>query len=217
MNSKKLKKNGLRRAVQASAVALVVLLGLVVSPAPILAQGIDGSTVAIASDAGAIQPSLPETTLSTEVILPQAEPEAEATPGNEEQGKATQTSLDKLSSEILNILIPAFVTLIGGLFALLLSWIRKKLQLDVSNKQIYQWSMVAEMAADRAGEWTRNKTKDLTEGKTIPGPEILEVGANWGLEYGKAHGLVDIGREKLEGLIESKLQARRIDFVNSKR
>jgi hypothetical protein len=126
---------------------------------------------------------------------------------------AAQTSLDKLSSELMNILIPVFVTLIGGLAAAFLAWVRKKAKLDVSDKQLNQWKMVAEMAAGRAGEWARNKTKDLTEGKTIPGPDILEVGANWGLDYGIAHGLPDIGREKLEGLIESHLHFRRAEVT----
>jgi hypothetical protein len=107
------------------------------------------------------------------------------------------------------ILLPILGTLATGLAALLLAWVRKKFKLDIGDKQIDAWAKLAGKAANRAGEWARNKLKDATEGKTIPGPDILEVGVNWAIEVGKAAGLPDIGREKLAGLIEGHLFERR--------
>jgi hypothetical protein len=185
---------------------LVLAIGVLGSPATSFAQNDAGATAPVA----AVEPApvaAPEPAVEPAPALV-AEVAEVSTPAVAEPA-ATKTSLDKLSSEIMNILVPVFVTLIGGLAAAFLAWVRKKAKLDVSDKQINQWSMVAEMAAGRAGEWARNKTKELAEGKTLPGPEILEVGVNWGLDYGIAHGLPDIGREKLEGLIESKLHFKR--------
>ena len=186
---------GVKRARRAS----TLLAGLVLS--------FSIPAIAFASDAGAVAeievaPALAETPEPT--VVPAAAP------------SATRTSLDKLSSEILNIIIPTLVAIIGALATMLLGWINKKAKLDVSDKQISQWSMVAELAAGRAGEWGRNKLKTLTEGQTIPGPEILEVGVNWTIDYGVAHGLPGMGRKKLEGLIESKLHSRRIELMLQK-
>ena len=116
-----------------------------------------------------------------------------------------KTALDNLSSEAMNILVPAFGTLIAGLVSLLLLWMRRKFKLQVSEQQIYTWSYMARKGALRAAEWARKKTKALTEGKTLPGPDILEVGVNWALAAGEAAGLTEMGREKLEGWVEAEL------------
>lgn len=185
----------------AKSLVLVLAIGVLGSPATVFAQDDAGAIAAFdAAPAPAAAPVAPE-------LAPVAPAPAPAAAAAE---PAAQTSLDKLSSEIMNILTPIFVTLIGGLAVAFLAWVRKKLKLDVSNQQIYQWSEVAELAAGRGAEWVRNKSKDLTEGKKIPGPEVLEVAVNWGLDYGIAHGLPDIGREKLGGLIESKLHMKRL-------
>lgn len=206
MNSLKLKKIGLLSVARASALVLVLAIGVLGSPATAFAQDDAGAIAAFdAAPAPAAAPVAPEP--ATAEAAPAPAPAAAVAPAAE---PAAQTSLDKFSSELMNILVPTFVTLIGGLAVAFLAWVRKKLKLDVSNQQIYQWSEVAELAAGRGGEWVRNKTKGLTEGKEIPGPEILEVAVNWGLDYGIAHGLPDIGREKLGGLIESKLHQRRL-------
>ena len=105
----------------------------------------------------------------------------------------------------MNVLIPAFGTLISGLLAIVLLWLRRKFKLDVSDQQIASWSRLGRKGALRAAEWARKKMKDLTEDKKIPGPEILEVGVNWALEAGKAAGLPEMGREKLEGWVEAEL------------
>lgn len=160
-----------------------------------------------------------ELTPKPEELTPKPEElasETEIQVGNEAQA-ATQdvsvkrTSLDVLSSEILNILIPSFISAIGILATMLLAWIGKKAKIDISEKRMSQWQGIAQLAAGRAGEWGRNELKKVTEGKTIPGPDILEVGVNWGLEYGIAHGLPDIGRRKFEGLLESFLHFDRIE------
>jgi hypothetical protein len=111
----------------------------------------------------------------------------------------------------MNILVPAFVTLIGALCALLLAWARKKLKLDVSDRQLSSWSSYAQVGADRAGEWARNKVKTLADGKKVPGPEVLEVAVNFAVDMAREHGLPEIGREKLEGLIESHLNRNRAE------
>jgi len=211
MNSKKPSKTLLAPKRWASALLVVLFTSLAVP------------TFAIAQDdAGAVAPA---ETVAAPVAAPAPAPAAEAPAEAPPEAvvadapapavvapaePAAQTSLDKLSSELMNILIPVFVTLIGGLAVAFLAWVRKKLKLDVSNQQIYQWSEVAELAAGRGGEWLRNKVKEGTEDKKIPGPEVLEVAVNWGLDYGIAHGLPDIGREKLGGLIESKLHLKRL-------
>jgi len=126
------------------------------------------------------------------------------------QGTAEPTALDRLSTEVLNVLIPVFVAFIGGLATWLLSKMQKKLGIEIGDKAHDAWSSLARKGALRAAEWARNKAKDLAEGKKIPGPEILEVGANWAIDMGKAYKLPEIGRAKLEGLIEAELfQLRR--------
>ncbi len=116
-----------------------------------------------------------------------------------------KTALDNLSSEVMNVLVPVFGTLISGLVTLLLLWLRRRFKLEISDQQISSWSFMARKGALRAAEWARKKAKELTEDKKIPGPEILEVGVNWALEAGKAAGLPEMGREKLEGWVEAEL------------
>lgn len=210
---KRQKQNDLGRksARWARALALFVLLGAFAVPNFAHAQSDAGAVAAVdvASAEVAVAPA--------PAPVPAVEAPAEAAPelavavapASAAVAPAPQTSLDKLSSELMNILIPVFVTLIGGLATMLLAWVRKKAKLEVSDKQISQWSMVAELAAGRGGEWARNKIKGLAEGETLPGPEILEVSVNWAIDYGVAHGLPAMGREKLEGLIESHLHFER--------
>lgn len=122
-----------------------------------------------------------------------------------------KTALAKLSVEVFDMLFPVFKMLLLGLATLLLNWARKKYKLDVSDRTIKQWSSIAEKAADRGGEWARNKAKALTDGRKIPGPEVLEVAVDWAITAGKAYGLPAMGREKLIGLIESRLHSKRTD------
>ena len=115
------------------------------------------------------------------------------------------TAISNATSEIMNILIPVFVALIGALATWILAKVKQKLHLDVSQKTSDAWSALAEKAAARAGEWARNKSKELTDGKTLPGGQVMEVAANWAIEMAKAQGLPDLARAKLEGLIEAHL------------
>jgi len=124
-----------------------------------------------------------------------------------------QTALDNLSTQILDILIPVFGTFIATLAAWVLLKIKAKLHIEVSDKTAAAWEDLAEKAALRAGEWARNKAKTLTDGKKIPGPEILEVGANWAIDMAVARGLPALARNKLEGLIEAKLFQYRANGV----
>jgi hypothetical protein len=125
-----------------------------------------------------------------------------------------KTSLSKFSDALMDMLIPAFSTLILGLFSLLLLWGKKKLKLDVSDKGLASWTEVAKLAVDRGAEWSRNKVKKLVEGQKVPGPEVLDVAVNWATDLGVSMGLPAIGRAKLEGLIESELSKRRARLEN---
>ncbi|MBW2691044.1 MAG: hypothetical protein JRE57_00240 [Deltaproteobacteria bacterium] len=125
--------------------------------------------------------------------------------------QAAKTSLDNLSAEIMNILVPVFVAFIGGLATWLLHKVQKKFGVDVGEKTATAWSNLARKAALRGGEWARKKTKALAEGKKIPGNEVMEVSANWAIEMAKAQKLPELAREKLEGLIEAHLFELRMD------
>lgn len=120
-----------------------------------------------------------------------------------------QSALSKLSEDLMNILIPAFLALIGMLVTFILNWVRKKFKLNVSDAQIATWATLAEKAANRGAEWARNKAKELTEDKKVPGPEVLEVAVDWAVEMGRSLKLPEMGREKLIGLIEGHLAAKR--------
>ena len=116
-----------------------------------------------------------------------------------------ETSLAKLSDAAMDILVPAFGTLISGLVTILLLWLRRRFKLKVSDEQIASWSKLARKAALRGAEWARKKAKDMAEGEKVPGPDILEMAANWAIDMADAAGLPKIGREKLEGWIEAEL------------
>ena len=137
------------------------------------------------------------------------EPVESITPKVEEP--AEPGALSKLTSDLMDVLIPAFVTLIGLLVTWLLNLVRKKTKLDVSDKQIASWAELAKKGANRGAEWARNKAKSLTDGKKVPGPEVLDVAVNWAVDMGRAFKLPEIGREKLVGLIEAHLFEKRED------
>lgn len=188
-----IKGNALRNSI----LLPLLLLGVLAVPVYSYASTDAGAT-STAIESTAVEPLL-------EVAGPEASVQADHRAPTATPAVTSRTSLDTLSSEILNILIPLFVTAIGVLATMLLAWVGKKAKIDINEKRMHQWSMIAQMAAGRAGEWARNKAKHLTEDETVPGPDMLEVGVSWGLEYGIAHGLPDIGRKKLEGLLESSL------------
>ena len=185
MTNKKLKKTGLLSA--------LLLVSTLLITTPVYAQDDAGPAVAQldAAPTEAAVETAPEPAVELEVKTAPAD--------------LSSTGLSNLSSSIMDILVPVFVTLIGGLSAILLAWVRKKLKLDVSDKQIRQWSDYAEIGAARAGEWARNKAKGLAEGEKIPGPDVMDVAVNFAVELARENKLPEMGREKLEGLIESKL------------
>lgn len=125
------------------------------------------------------------------------------------------TALERLSTEILNVLIPVFVALVGGLATWLLKKLKEKTGIEVSDAAAESWFKLARKAALRGGEYARRKAKDLTEGQRVPGPEVLELATNWAVDMGKSLKLPEMGREKLEGLIEAHLfELRREDNVD---
>ena len=153
---------------------------------------------AAASDASGETPDPEVTTAGVEPEKPVVVPEPEAAP-------AGQTSLMKLVDQVVGILIPAFLTLIALLVTFILNWIRKRLKLNVSDQQIHSWSVVATKAASRGAEWARAKAKEAVIDKKVPGPDVLDVAVDWAVDMGITFKLPEIGREKLIGLIESKL------------
>lgn len=168
------------------------------------------SPVAVSAfDAGPMADAMPAAPAPVVEAPAPAEAAPKAAPA--EAAPSGETGLSKLSSSLMDIIIPAFSTLILGLFAVLLAWVRKKLKLDVSNQTIYQWSDVIRKAIARGDEWARNKAKDLADGKKVPGPDILDVSLDWAIEAGRAYGLPEMGREKLIGLLESQLHLERQD------
>jgi len=160
-------------------------------------------------------------TTSAEAVAPapvvEAPAVAEPTPAvvvvEEAKASVPPTALSKLTTEVMNILVPALLTLIGLLVAWVLNWVRKKFHLNVSDAQINAWSKLAEKAANRGAEWARNKAKTATEGVKVPGPDVLEVAVDWAVEMGRVFKLPEMGREKLIGLIESHLFVERTDSV----
>lgn len=116
-----------------------------------------------------------------------------------------ETAITNATTEILNILIPTFVTLIGALATWILAKVKQKFHLDVSEKTSAAWTELARKAALRGGEWARKKAKDATDGKKIPGGEVMDVAENWAIEMAKQQKLPAMAREKLEGLIEAHL------------
>lgn len=115
------------------------------------------------------------------------------------------TAIQSATSEILSILIPVFVALIGALATWILRKVQQKLHIDVGEKTAAAWAELARKAALRGGEWARKKSKDLTEGKKLPGGEVMEVAASWAIEMAKQQKLPEMARNKLEGLIEAHL------------
>jgi len=115
------------------------------------------------------------------------------------------TAIASATQEVMNILVPLFVSIVGALAAWILSKVRQKLNLDIGEKASAAWDDLARKAALRGAEWARKKSKDLTEGKKLPGGEVMEVAATWAIEMAKQQGLPELARAKLEGLIESRL------------
>lgn len=125
---------------------------------------------------------------------------------------AEPTALERFSTEVLNVLIPVFVALIGGLATWLLQKLKERTGVEVSEAAAQSWTMLAHKAAMRGGEYARKRAKELTEGEKVPGPEVLEVATNWAIDMAKSLKLPEMGREKLEGLIEAELfEIRRED------
>jgi hypothetical protein len=115
------------------------------------------------------------------------------------------TAISSATQEILNILIPVFVALIGALATWILRKVQQKLHIDVGEKTAAAWAELARKAALRGGEWARKKSKEMTDGKKVPGGEVMEVAASWAVEMAKQQKLPEMARNKLEGLIEAHL------------
>lgn len=185
-----------------SAAFLALFLTVQLSPTVALAQ----DAVPVVAPASAPAPA--PVPVVEEVIEAEAAPLADSVP-------IDQTSIAKIVNELMNALIPVFVMIIGGLGTLLLNKVRQKFNLKVSDEQIQSWSMIAEKAAHRGGEWARKKANAAADGKAMPGPEIMEVAANWAVDLGKQFKLPQMGREKLEALIEAELFKLRGDSSNT--
>ena len=119
-------------------------------------------------------------------------------------------SLARLSNDVMAVLVPVFVSAVGLVATWALHKLRQKLHLQVSDQTLDAWAALAQKAALRGAEWARNEAKDRTEGKNIPGPEILQVATNWALEMAEAMKLPELARKKVEGFIEAELHSIRL-------
>ena len=115
------------------------------------------------------------------------------------------TALSSVTTEVLNILLPIFVALIGALATWILNKVQQKLHLDVGQKTAEAWADLARRAAMRGGEYARKHAKAAVDGKKLPGGEVMEVAATWAIEMAKQQKLPEMARDKLEGLIEAHL------------
>lgn len=180
----------------------LILLGLMAGPAPAIA---DDAGVAITE----VQPSTvavaPAPVVEPIALAPAATPAPAAGPTVVVAPAPAQTGLEALRDQLLAILIPTFVLFIGALATAALSKVKKKLGLDVSEKVADQWRSLAQSAAMRGAEWARKKAKAATDGKKVPGPEVLDVAVNWATDMAVHQGLPELARAKLEGLIEAEL------------
>jgi hypothetical protein len=118
---------------------------------------------------------------------------------------AADTAVTSATQEILSILLPIFVALVGSLATWILRKVQQKLHIDVGEKTAEAWGNLARKAAMRGGEWARKKSKDLTDGAKVPGGEVMEVAVQWAVEMAKQQKLPELARDKLEGLIEAHL------------
>lgn len=118
---------------------------------------------------------------------------------------AAPTALSRFTTELLELLIPIFVTTIGAMATWVLYKVKEKFHINISDAVATQWGDLAEKAALRGAEYARSKAKDLTDGKKIPGPEVLEVAANWAIDMGNSLKLPQLASDKLRGLIEAHL------------
>lgn len=202
----KTKKTG---AVSRLLLGSLVLIGLMAAP-----------TSAIADDAGvAVIETQPATVAVAPAADPAPTPAAAPTPAPAPAATPTvvvapapkQTGLEALRDQLLAILIPTFVLFVGALATAALAKFKKKLGLDVSEKVAEQWQSLAQSAALRGAEWARKKAKELTDGKKVPGPEVLDVAVNWATDMAVHQGLPALARAKLEGLIEAELFKLRAD------
>jgi heme/copper-type cytochrome/quinol oxidase subunit 2 len=133
-----------------------------------------------------------------------------------DQSTPAPTALQNLMTQILAIVVPILVTVVGAVAAWIGLKIKQKLHLDISDKTMQAWSDLAQRAALRAAEWARNKSKDLTDGKKLPGGEVMEVAVNWAIQIAEQQKLPDMAREKLVGLIEAELfKLRQTDAVTA--
>ena len=121
------------------------------------------------------------------------------------QEVAEPTSIERFTTELMNVLVPVFVAFIGGLATWTLNLFRKKTGIAVADEHIIAWSALARKAALRGAEWSRKKAKESAEGKKVPGPEVLEVAANFAIDMALQAKLPAMGRERLEALIEAEL------------
>lgn len=129
------------------------------------------------------------------------------------------TALHNFYNQVMDILIPVFVSFVGALGVWILTKIKAKFHLEVSDKTMTQWKDLAQSAAYRGAEWARAKGKTLVEGKKIPGGDVMDVAANWAMQMAEQQKLPAMAREKLIGLIESELfkirQAEAIELANT--
>lgn len=122
-----------------------------------------------------------------------------------------KTGLQAFTDQVLAVLAPIFVAFIGSLATYLLYLFQKKTGIQVSDATRQQWEQIARKAALRGAEWARKKAKESTDGKKVPGPEVLDQAVLWATQLAQTMKLPELARDELVGLIEAKLFELRLE------
>lgn len=120
------------------------------------------------------------------------------------------TVLQTFMDQFFAIVLPALTVIVGALVTAILTKLKNRFHLDVSQSTMDAWSQLASSAAMRGAEWARQKAKTLVGDKKVPGEEVMEVAVNWATQMAEAHKLPELAREKLVGLIEAELYKLRL-------
>ena len=183
-----------RSLVRNGALALLLVVGVLVL----------GPTIAFAQDAAIV--AADAGTESAKAALDVSSAMVEETVA----ASVPDTGLEKATTTLLDIVLPVAVMFTTGLAGWLMTKIAQLLGLKVKDEHAIQWSNLARRGALRAAEWARNKAKEATDGKKVPGNEVLDVALGFVTGMAEQFKLPGMARTQLEGMIEAELfQLRR--------
>lgn len=173
--------------------SLLVLVVMFLLPVLALAQDAD-----VVADAGLL--------VQDAGVLAQAAVAAAA-----EGTVATVSPLRQLMDQLLAVLTPFVVAVVGLMTTWVLKKLRDRLHLQVSDAQMTSWTQLAEQAALRGAEYARKVTRG--ESRKPTGDEVLGVAVEWAADMALKSGLPAMSPERLKGLIESQLYRMRLSYA----